>query len=326
MSSILESSKNKVYKYFLERSLVFLRELEEKGFIIKTPIDKKRYGKSESDNSFSFNKLENSELKTLEKIFGSMNKKKATKGQGQERKRILTMHSSALLALLFFNSVSDKNPLCIKIDGNQYEFTTVDFEYENRCLEGMDKSGKKYRSSCIDVKLTDKAKNVVLFLESKFSEYLHNGKQTGINKEYQVQYGYIFDESNLPEDFAFVDDTEKGTLTLTTRPKEKKCSHYCQGLKQMMCHFIGTMNYKKDNPGEEVMLGTILLDLSSIDKTSFDKYSKDYSQLSENLNGLGKGVKMLKEPLTYQELYKEAKEKGFKLSDNVVRYYGLGVK
>ena len=232
------------------------------------------------------------------------------------------MHSSALLSFLFFNSVSENKPLYIEIEGIRYMFTSVDFEYENECLKGKDRIGNEYRPSSIDVKLVGKnaeGKDAVLFLESKLSEYLHNGKQTGISLEYYNQYGEIFKKGKLIDELTIKE--EDGTLTLTT--KDGRCSHYCQGIKQMMCHFIGALNYKKIHQDEEVLLGTILLDLSSIDESSYNIYCKDYQQLTEKLTRLEKGVKMIGEPLTYQKLYEEVKLKGFKLSDQVVEYYGL---
>ncbi len=325
MNEILDDFKNsnqKVYWYFLEKSLGFLKELEGKGLITKTTIDEKRYGKSVSDNSFSFGKLNGGELETLAEIFGPINKKhfeESTRGQGNELKRILTMHSSALLSLLFFNTVSDEHPLEIKIGNNQYKFTTVEFEFENTCLKGQNENGKEYNPSCIDVKLNDKEQNVVLFLESKLSEYLHNGKQIGISMEYQKQYDDIFKEGELIDELTIKE--EDGTLTLTTT--KGRCSHYCQGIKQMMCHFIGALNYKEKHQDEEVFLGTILLDLSSIDESSYNVYCKDYQKLAKKLTGLGKGVKMIGEPFTYQKLYEEVRSKRFELSGQVVEYYGL---
>lgn len=328
MNDILDDfkkSNQKVYKYFLEKSSDFLKDIGSKGLIKKTPINEKRYGKSVSDNSFSFEKLDGDELETLVEIFGPINKKhfvEATKGN--ELKRILTLHSSALLSLLFFNSVSDEHPLEIKIGNKQYKFTIVEFEFENTCLKGQNENGKEYNPSCIDVKLADKGQNAILFLESKLSEYLHNGKQTGISKEYENQYGdNIFNKAKLPEGLSFIEDEVDGTLTLTTT--DGKCSHYCQGLKQMMCHFIGAMNYKQAHPKEEVLLGTILLNLSSVDKAfnSYNTYYNDYKQLAEKLNKLNNGVAMIEEPLTYQELYKEAKSEDFELSPKVVEFYGF---
>lgn len=313
----LKNCNNKVYKYFWEKSKDFIEDLAEKGLITQTI-----YRKTKSENSFSFKKLDGSELETLKEIFGDINEgcfESATKGQGNELERILTMHSSALLGLLFFNSVSEENPLSIEIGENRYEFTSADFEFKNPCLK-KDVNGNEYRPSCIDIKLTDKKQNTVLFLESKLSEYLHNGKQTGISLEYKRQYADIFKVGELTDELTIKE--ENGSLTLTT--KDGRCSHYCQGIKQMMCHFIGAMNYMEETEHKEgeVLLGTILLDLSSIAKTSYDRYCNDYEQLADKLTKLGKGVKMIGKPFTYQCLYTDM-SKGFKLSDQVVEYYGL---
>ena len=44
-------------------------------------------------------------------------------GSGQELKRIATVHSSSLCALLFFYNVSEVNPYIMEIEEEEYVFT-----------------------------------------------------------------------------------------------------------------------------------------------------------------------------------------------------------
>ena len=82
----------------------------------------------------------------------------ATFGQGNEINRILTLHSSALLALLCFSHVSEENPLFI--DG---------IRYNERWFEIKNKVFNKPSSIDVVLKNTD---GDILFIESKFTEYL----------------------------------------------------------------------------------------------------------------------------------------------------------
>ena len=103
-------------------------------------------------------------------------------GTGGELKKITTLHSSSLCALLFFFNV-DTMPL--KMRGlENCEFTQSFFEFKNKVI--------RYPSN-IDVVLLGKNKitnkKVILFLESKFSEYI-----TGINKKdtkYKIGKAYL---------------------------------------------------------------------------------------------------------------------------------------
>ena len=90
----------------------------------------------------------------------------------------------------------------------------------------------------------------------------------------------------------------------------------------MMCHLIGAINYKEKHANQEVLLGTILLDLSSIDKPAFENYCTDYEQLARKLNKRDKAVTLIEKTLTYQRLYDEVKNK-YNIVDTVIKFYGL---
>lgn len=117
----------------------------------------------------------------------------ATSGDGQEARRIRTLHSSSLLCLLCFYGVSEERPLNLIVEGRQVRFTSSLFEVKNPV--GTDETGKEHNSN-MDVVLYGKdsqnGKKVILFLESKFSEYLTWGKYSGIsNHVYRKIYAQL---------------------------------------------------------------------------------------------------------------------------------------
>ena len=116
----------------------------------------------------------------------------ACSGDGGEGAKITTLHSSSLCAFLFFYKVSDTNPLNIDINGNNVAFFKVLFEYQNTVIEGR-------KPSNVDIVLIgkdNKNKDIILFLESKFSEYLAGG-QVNIALEYVKKHKEIYSD---PED------------------------------------------------------------------------------------------------------------------------------
>ena len=93
----------------------------------------------------------------------------AVSGPGNEMERIRTLHSSALLPLLCFSQVSTKRPLTY--DGIKY--VQAFFEVKNKVF---------YGPSSIDVVLKSEEGDI-LFLESKFTEYLE-GEKPKIKEKY----------------------------------------------------------------------------------------------------------------------------------------------
>ena len=80
-------------------------------------------------------------------------------GAGKEGTKIKTLHSSSLLVLLCFSNVSHSN--CLKIGGKIYN--KVRFEVKNNVFDNP---------SNIDIVLQNDETGDLLFLESKFTEYL----------------------------------------------------------------------------------------------------------------------------------------------------------
>ncbi len=235
-------------------------------------------------------------------------------GTGGELKKITTLHSSSLCALLFFFNV-DNMPL--KMRGlENYEFTQSFFEFKNKVI--------RYPSN-IDVVLLGKNKitnkKVILFLESKFSEYI-----TGINKkdtEYKIGKAYlkegcfskpIYDELNSRGCLQY---NEKNGSFTASKPK------YIEGLKQIVSHYYGIRNffisdyYEKDNRNldavkeygaEEFILGEIIFDNFGKELAdTLKSYEEDYGQLAEIINNQCKkdkigNFRILTELLKYSDL------------------------
>lgn len=180
--------------------------------------------------------------------------KEATSGDGGELKRITTLHSSALLALMCFWRVDGNHP--IHIDGVDY--TKVFFECHNMVINGR-------KPSNVDVVLVSKDETTILFLESKFTEFYHPGKVM-----LAAPYRPFYDE---------LVKLWEGSLTISGEPGEEFAlnlinpkrgeAEYLAGIKQMVSHIIGVMRgpeisqateeYKQAfKKSSKIIVGTIL--------------------------------------------------------------------
>ena len=213
-------------------------------------------------------------------------------GNGNELAKITTLHSSSLCSLLFFYNVTKENPLII----DEYTFTQSIFEFKNKVIG--------YPSN-IDVVLIgkdSKGKKVILFLESKFSEYI-----TGRTKSYCA---YKLGKSYLNNKFSkpiYSDDSLLSDLGLELNQNEEELSlipkedKYVEGLKQIISHYVGIRNlltnncYEKDNANftsvkeeaqnAEILLGEILFDnFGNEFEPILNSYEKDYEILAKKLN------------------------------------------
>lgn len=348
LESMKGKSNYKVYSY------MWSDDSRIPGEICKTYYPK---NKQDSDNSYSFEISDLSEkynkktssvyLKTAKKLskedkefiavqlisnFKIKEKdifldkfKEVCSGSGGEGAKITTLHSSSLCALLFFYKVSDIHPFKYKIDGKNVEFNKVLFEYQNEVIEGR-------KPSNVDVVLTGKdcdGKDIILFLESKFSEYLAGG-QANIALEYVNKHKEIYsDPENNTKKKTFLDEIgfefkknkneESFKHQIKIYNENKKVykigptegSVYSEGIKQMISHFIGLENYlkkpydKRSLPGNaEIYLGEILFDFSfSKAEKHLNNYFCYYNKLAEELSKLN-NIHVLKKPLKYS-LFKE---------------------
>lgn len=258
-----------------------------------------------------------------------------TNGEGHESKKISSIRSSSLLGLLAFYKVhlGEKMFLTAAI-GNEsinFIFTEVFFEKTNRVY-----NPNRGRSS-IDIALRGTANSYpcILYLESKFTEYLEQRDLEKSKKkgDYPISWAY---ERNHDYSKIFND------ISLDIKPEYKEGkgielkhireNHYCEGIKQMISHFIGATNSDDLYEGLKVYLGTILFDFSksntenSVDKGGalINDYMKQYNILAKKLNSLEnkpQNLTVIENAFTYQQLF--SKDVGFNLDERVRAYYSL---
>lgn len=292
------------------------------------PLYKSFFAKSFKDlglNGNSFELMESSKgcsdkslwftEKELKRLFGM----KIIEGMD---KHIRTIHSSKLLAVLFFKWMGVKYPLSI----DNITYTNVHFEVKNKCAGD-------HCTSCIDVMLVSEDEKTLLFLDSMFMDYLHVGNSKGISEKYRMFYDSLdlFDESNLLQMTpVYKDRNGKDVFDLISR--NGIAIHHCEGIKHLISSYIGllcepadseTDDYKRifDN-ANNIILGAILY---KFDDPRFDDYCDLYIRLAESLNKLDipfkRKVNVRETILTYQDLKKANTE--FQLDDNIKRLYQL---
>ena len=258
------------------------------GEVIST---KDRGSHKESEWSKSF-KCEDGEdvFGTIQRIFGINESARglfeaATSGDGNEKPRILTLHSSSLMAFLCFNDVAN-NP--IKIKGTVYN--EVMFEVKNNVINNS--PGK----SNIDVLLMGENRKKLLFLESKFTEYLSGGKVTLSPHRYKEFYSKLTKKFDCPFSAGYVtvnSKTDKSQKTQYALYKGKKTSQYLEGIKQAFSHLLGiaTGPAKKQTKGNEDYTRSLLENADEIkfasivfncDNKKFDDYKLLYESVFEN--------------------------------------------
>ena len=125
----IKTNNNPIYKEFFSKSN------------LEVEVEMTIWRGAPSDNSFCFinpevkyKERKDRVLNKLIEIFDICSdsfKKKfemAISGDGQEVKRISTLHSSSLAALLLLYSISKNNPLKCELEGKKYEFNNCYFE------------------------------------------------------------------------------------------------------------------------------------------------------------------------------------------------------
>ena len=272
-----------------------------------------------SSNSLSFGK---SNLTTLKEIFDFKNEvafeekyQEAISGDGNEGRRITTLISSSLCALLHFYNVSKDNPL--KIDNSFYD--EVHFEVQNKVFD----DGKPSNIDVVLISHENEKTKRILFLESKFSEYLALNKSIWIGKKYYSKYRDI---TGLDDYFHY--DIINGKLFFELKNSEKCFMH---GIKQLISHYLGICNFisnrsdinhvVKLDDGCEIILATIVFD-GWEDKKELINYSTVYHNLAnilnnnENKKDKQEKIKVLSKILTYQEVFKD-----YSLDEKVKKFY-----
>jgi hypothetical protein len=246
----------------------------------------------------------------------------AISGSGQEANKITTLHSSSLASLLLFYSISKENPIYVKINDKEEKFIESRFEVKNE----VNPASGKY--SNIDVVLY--GENCILYLESKFSEYL-GSKPAEVKKvDY---YDDIYQRLHETLKTAGVHLVDKGAKRFLKRIDGGP--FYNVGLKQMISHYLGvTTELKKDKnrfAGKKVVLGEILFDFGDTVPLASDKYQtykEAYSVLKKGLVSCAEedctGL-IINDLICYQDLLNlESNHKYLKnLPDNVRLFYRL---
>ena len=248
----------------------------------------------------------------------------AAYGKGSELREITQLNSSALVALMCFYPVNDLNPIKITLvaDGTNHTLSLTELH-----LEKENPVYTPNRPSSIDIALYGKdvssGDNVVLFLESKFGEYFgHKNYRAGKSyKEFYSEIVHIQSEQNLLRDISFKADESGVEVNGPT--------HYCEGIKQMISHYIGSENsYELNQENRTIYLGTILFDFSSLapdSKISLEDYKTCYKGLARILNSIAnnhkKDIRLIDDAFTYQEFFSKVGE--FKLDEDVKEFYKL---
>lgn len=311
-----------IYKCFFIKSNV--------DFLTEEYVEHTEWKGIDSKSSLSFK-----DEKSIEEVFELSNKERFIEKSSNAELRIKVLHSSALLPLLVLYNVSNENNLVIKIGEDNVVFDEVYFEVQNKAFA----SG--YPSK-VDVALVSKKSEIVLYVESKFTEYLSGNVSNKFSNKYEEIVKRVLGDK--------YEKCSDGRLKI-------KDYTYGEGVKQLIAHFVGickgAVNRKNEadkyvKEGYKVCLAELLFKFDKVlDKGRFEKYSKQYEAISRKLNdiyescenhtGAGcncneidsnimisnapKNFEVLPKLLTYQGILKDSP--GFKVDEMVRKYYQL---
>ena len=274
-----------------------------------------------------FGIVKEADLEKFKKAF-----KIATEGQGGEISKVNSLISSALLPLLvFFRLFGNKENISIRwnLPGIEEEviFDRCFYEVRNEVIK---------LPSCADVVLYSSTQNIMLFLESKFTEiYTLETK-----KKYGKGYIDLYKQEQIKDALTpkLRVTSNKDNLILES---DNPC--YIEGIKQTISHLIGLVRGPKDYGTKfpegyskkyytsyneafnrsRLYYGTILYDLTTlgVDGNSFTDYYELYSDvIGKHGESIIKAIKewaeskrytvsskndihIIEHPLTYQQLF-----------------------
>jgi len=236
----------------------------------------------------------------------------AVSGDGSELLNMLTIWSSSLCALLCFYNINEDNPLEITIENIECKFTEVHFEVKNKVFRNP---------SNIDVVLIgkenkeNKENKVILFLESKFAEYLSKEKY-----DFSESYINYLKEKQVEDVMPIINSYKNPGL-----------------LKQLIAHYIGLDHFTNDkfysfhkdeerynvykfyheNKDVHVFLKEIIF---NNDNDEVNEYINKLEEVEKHLTWNDK-VKVLS-PTTYQDFFKDH----FKMNPRVKEFYKLNIR
>jgi hypothetical protein len=143
-------------------------------------------------------------------------------GDGNELvSKACAVNSSSMLGYNFFHWVSRESPLKLFLkDGSQIQYTDVLYEVKIPVLKGT-------RAANMDIILKNDDGDI-LFIESKFLEYLSTSKFS-ISDTYKKESSYYVKGADWADFISHLD---------TTLEKQ-----YWVGIKQEICHLIGLTNW-----------------------------------------------------------------------------------
>lgn len=236
----------------------------------------------------------------------------AVSGDGDEAKKMTSIKSSSLCALLCFYNIS---PSGRHIFINNVEYTDSYFEVKNQVFNNP---------SNMDVVLTND-KGDILFVECKFSEYL-NTSPIDVSATYEDNEisGKIYRQASK-----LIYKNDDG--------KYEAGNSYVGGLKQIISHYVGLINFK--GKGKDYMSGynqsahirgnihkNSFSNISFIEVVyklsdeklvkKFDSYYEKSKELIKILNDQNDGITFLN-PTTYQQLFGKNKS----VLDNMVKKF-----
>ena len=254
-----------------------------------------------------------------------------TEGQGNELKSINNVISSALLPLLTFFRLFGKNSgytLNLRLDDvpAPVVFDRCFFEVRNSVIK---------LPSCVDVALYSSESKVMLFLESKLSEY------NRVSNDFEIKKGY----AELYNDEKFREILNDGNIIIKGNKLKLKSEEkaYFEGIKQTISHLIGLVQGPSQNrkgvyyPSEYlndyvdcynnaniIYYATIILDPKEIGVLDLDSRYKNYVTLYKDTIGYNgkeiiecirqwpklkndnqKKISILKEALSYHKIFKD---------------------
>lgn len=263
--------------------------------------------------------------------------KSVTEGMGKEIYKINSLESSSLLCLLtFFPLYSQQCDLTLSLP----EIGTVTF---NRCFYEV-RNKVIGMPSCVDVALQSKDGKILLYLESKLSEFEDD---TDTEEDYGISYFPLYQKlTDMLNAVHFNLDIEKNMMRLKSNNKV-----YIEGIKQTISHLIGLVKgpkhkidtsydsteYEEAYKGAETLVyGTILLNPATIgiDTTAFESYKNLYADFAKtkdttlpairqwaHKSDRNKRIIILPEIMTYQCFFSQ--EYLSKLSERIRKFYAI---
>lgn len=160
---------------------------------------------------------------------------------GNEDRKICTLHSSSLLAFLFFGGISPKNTL--NIGDSVYD--DVFFEIKNKVFPDARATDKP---SNVDIVLYSSTEKKLLYIESKFTEYLSHGKAFAA-KKYREAFSkflpYFKRKIDIISETRFISTRtnrsgKKQTIEgFNMKLPDRRTDEYMYGIKQALSHIIG---------------------------------------------------------------------------------------